>query len=544
MDYEKKYKEALKRAKGMYEDGMMPERLEYIFPELKESEDERIRKEIQSVIKQLDKDTTICGKKYDYNKWIAWLEKQGEQQDWKPSEEQLEALDYAYNSCPDTERGNYYEGVLITLIDELYKLQEKQGKTKPADKVEPKFKVGDWVVENITNGIFVGKITSINTCFYGVDGLDGNWYHIDFFEEEQMHLWTIRDAKDGDVLATDDNSICIFDGTVEEGIYPFAYCGLNRHYGFGVYDRKLPFTHNNDVCPATKEQRNLLFSKMKEAGYEWDAEKKELKKIEQKPQTELPKGEDYAIDGLWQAIQILEHSLGEVDGWQSDDGILEHRCAIEAVKRLYEQKSAWGEEDEKMKNKIIKTLTSMGTLNLERYHQTNLDEVKGWLESLKDKVRTQPRNMWISVDKEVYIKEPVLAQKKDKSDPFKGYVVCCDHILVPNIYERYIMLDNNCPHIAWKPSDERMEALTYLEKQDKNCVCWKENTDDNKPQRNHSVLMITTHGIEEGEWRGSNQWLQYRWSSYVRDSDVIGWMELSNLEKQGEQKPAWSEEDE
>ena len=87
-------------------------------------------------------------------------------------------------------------------------------------------------------------------------------------------------------------------------------------------------------------------------------------------------------------------------------------------------------------------------------------------------------------------------------------------------------------------------ALTYLEKQDKNCVCWKENTDDNKPQRNHSVLMITTHGITEGEWRGSNQWLQYRWSSYVRDSDVIGWMELSNLEKQGEQKPAWSEDDE
>ena len=229
------------------------------------------------------------------------------------------------------------------------------------------------------------------------------------------------------------------------------------------------------------------------------------------------------------------------DGLSGDD----YGKLLRAIAKPIEANPAWGEEDEKMKNKIIKTLASLGTpLNLERYYQMNLDEVKRWLESLKDKVRTQPRNMWISVDKEVYIKEPVLAQKKDKSDTFKGYVVCCDHILVPNIYERYIMLDNNCPHIAWKPSDERMEALTYLEKQDKNCVCWKENTDDNKPQRNHSVLMITTHGITEGEWRGSNQWLQYRWSSYVRDSDVIGWMELSNLEKQGEQKPAWSEDDE
>ena len=39
---------------------------------------------------------------------------------------------------------------------------------------------------------------------------------------------------------------------------------------------------NNKSKPATKEQRNLLFQKMREAGYEWDAEKKELIKIEQK----------------------------------------------------------------------------------------------------------------------------------------------------------------------------------------------------------------------------------------------------------------------
>jgi hypothetical protein len=32
------------------------------------------------------------------------------------------------------------------------------------------------------------------------------------------------------------------------------------------------------IIPATKEQRDILFSKMKEAGYEWNAKKKELKK--------------------------------------------------------------------------------------------------------------------------------------------------------------------------------------------------------------------------------------------------------------------------
>ena len=41
-------------------------------------------------------------------------------------------------------------------------------------------------------------------------------------------------------------------------------------------------TTSSPVYPATKEQRDTLFAKMKEAGYIWDAEKKELKKIEQK----------------------------------------------------------------------------------------------------------------------------------------------------------------------------------------------------------------------------------------------------------------------
>ena len=46
-------------------------------------------------------------------------------------------------------------------------------------------------------------------------------------------------------------------------------------------------------------------------------------------------------------------------------------------------KQEWSEKDKNMKSLIISTLTSMGTLNLERYHHMNLDEVKDWLKSLK-----------------------------------------------------------------------------------------------------------------------------------------------------------------
>ena len=42
-------------------------------------------------------------------------------------------------------------------------------------------------------------------------------------------------------------------------------------------------------------------------------------------------GEDYGIDGLWHAQRILEKTLGSVGGYQSHDGILDHKAAITAV---------------------------------------------------------------------------------------------------------------------------------------------------------------------------------------------------------------------
>lgn len=87
------------------------------------------------------------------------------------------------------------------------------------------------------------------------------------------------------------------------------------------------------------------------------------------------------------------------------------------------------------------------------------------------------------------------------------------------------------------------DAKNELEKQGDSPIKWNKNTEGNKPQVNHSVLMKTTHGIAEGEWKGE-YWEQYRWAGIVRDSDVLSWMELSDLDKQGEQKPAWSEKDE
>ena len=72
MDYEKAYKEALKRAKKLYEQGTITESLSYVFTELAESDDERIIKA------QLDYWRSVGGKEWHgvpVQEVIAWLEK-------------------------------------------------------------------------------------------------------------------------------------------------------------------------------------------------------------------------------------------------------------------------------------------------------------------------------------------------------------------------------------------------------------------------------------------------------------------------------------
>jgi len=121
-------------------------------------------------------------------------------------------------------------------------------------------------------------------------------------------------------------------------------------------------------------------------------EKKELKKIE-----EEINGEDYGIDSLYHAQRILEKTLGSVDGYQSDDGILEHKCAISAVKKLYEQKPAeWSEEDGKKISDILAILR--GGENCYYNSPTLID----WLKSLR------PRNQWKPSEEQMGVIEAVI----------------------------------------------------------------------------------------------------------------------------------------
>ena len=143
---------------------------------------------------------------------------------------------------------------------------------------EPNFKVGDWIVGN--EGIF--KITQYEEEYgYYLTDTTGRVAHFvsPDYVESNFHLWTIDDAKDGDML-TDGKLIVIFNKFEE----PSYKQHIIAHIGLDLCGR-LQITEDtwqlgiDKAMPATKEQRDLLFAKIKEAGYEWDAEKKELRKI-------------------------------------------------------------------------------------------------------------------------------------------------------------------------------------------------------------------------------------------------------------------------
>ena len=350
-----KKKEAMKILKDFHDKSALfsvRTALDTIIPELKESEDERIRKSIIEYfescnIKHLD--------------WIAWLEKQGkkisdkivekartEKQrvlltetngsaniDWdcrslddvkilleygldyiKKLEKQGEQKPFDYENTNIQQKDfasiDPYFGKPIDKVEPKFKVGDKiiekdfdecgcgtiidikDGKyifddgsfvnieeqnlwqlveQKLADKVEPKFHLGDWITHNIVN--FVFKVINVGSNRYDVVNRENYKKTISFDNENNYHLWTIQDAKDGDVLTWDGTTCVVLFKNIKNNKCFISYCFTND------ISFEIGTSHYIEGChPATKEQRDALMKAMTDAGYTFDFEKKELKKVD------------------------------------------------------------------------------------------------------------------------------------------------------------------------------------------------------------------------------------------------------------------------
>ena len=324
-----------------------------IFSQFEMSEDERIMKELLEHLRKLLEIYDTLQTEEEYSKvqsWIAWLEKQGEKAKY-------------HDICDKCVRQPTCQSDCFL----------QQGEQKPTDKVEPKFKVGDWVVR-------YGETLQISGIDTVLDGTFHYWFTkgtwLSSKKMENAMLWTIRDAKDGDVLYLQHDGkehIIIYKGVIKERFRTFvsAYCAYNGivdAFCFADVSRYIDIAYGG-IMPATKEQRNLLFQKMKEAGYKWDAEKKELKKIEPK----FKVGDVIRLKGsaAEYTIKRVTDTTYYTDGWS---------CSIERCEEDYElveQKSVWSEEDERRFNNIFTLLEE-------------LPLSQNWLKSIKYRSQWKP----------------------------------------------------------------------------------------------------------------------------------------------------------
>lgn len=274
---------------------------------------------------------------------------------------------------------------LYAALHKVHEL-EKQGEHKDDIYAKPKFNVDDWVVGKYPDdGSYIRKIVGVNKLEDGTYAyaLDDNTY-FSGSQESFYRLWTIQDAKDGDVLAAHE---CLVLFREIDGLNIRCYCA---YYFMNNQSFSVDTLQNKDAFhPATKEQCGILEKAIVDSGYTFNFYSKELNELEEYD------GDDYGIDSLWHARHILKKTLGKVDGYQSDDGILEHKCAISAVDKLYKHSIAWSEEDKHWMQKVI---DFMNHPDLIKATPTLAKDTINWLKSLKDKVQPQSKQEWSEDD--------------------------------------------------------------------------------------------------------------------------------------------------
>lgn len=321
--------------------------------------DEKVRKSIIELVEWVKEQQIHTDHNTDGTKWddmIAWLEKQ---------ESVGEIVERCKNSW-------YNEGKIAGMAEGLTDDEKYQQGwhdalcTTASTTIEPKFHEGDIVIKNTG---FIGQILKVGDNEYILT----NTGFIPFKYEHLWSRWTIKNAKSGDVIyikrykdnsewlltfkkiESQNNYIDVYD------YYAFSITRGNVYHDFiGCWGLLLD---GDIVCPATKEQREILFQKMKEAGYEWDTEKKEVKKIELEPQ--LKEGNFY------KCIKSYHHLCGneywfdkgkvyfcEKDGYLRSDHnnlINVYDCKNwQSYFRIHTGKPAWREEDERIHQCLIR----------------------------------------------------------------------------------------------------------------------------------------------------------------------------------------------
>jgi hypothetical protein len=223
-----------------------------------ESEDEKIRKILVGFFKGYKEEGTIGAETFNgipTDNILAWLEKQGNKETLcgKCRKE------HPSHSCQD-----------ITALGRCVVEHEQ----KPSDKLKSKFHEGDWI---IFNGITLLIEEVVQGYYRTVSMINDIHNSYDWSIDNVARLWTIQDAKDGDVLTC-------YSNYNDKNSKPFEQAGIFKKY-IGKYkgctncflahigidwDGNIEtdmYMGSTNIFPATKEQRDYFLAETSKAGF-------------------------------------------------------------------------------------------------------------------------------------------------------------------------------------------------------------------------------------------------------------------------------------
>ena len=252
------------------------------------------------------------------------------------------------------------------------------------------------------------------------------------------------------MLAYNDGSLTIFR-------YRLSGLDAGLYMSYVLLTDKIEFKQTcaiSNVHPATKEQRDLLFQKMKETGYEWDFEKKELRTIEQKSTWSE---EDLTCLGY---LAKFVDENGDSFYGKNKQNVVKW---IQSFANLNQtQKQEWSEKDEKMWSQVINEIEAIKSNSSTIFEKNIAQDKIDWLKSIKDRVQPQLKQEWSEEDKSMYIRTLGILGK------------CYMGELPTKVEEELEWLKSVELQSHWKPSEEQLktlwDAIVYVEDNNSNFV--------------------------------------------------------------------------
>lgn len=318
MDYEQRYKDALDRAKKLKENSdstAVIDGCEQIFPELQGNEDEKMRQWIIDDIRYNMNNESLFHSEYKKKaeKAIAWLEKQGKTNTQNNNPFKIESdkfyfciKDYFAGGCYRSKKGDIVlakngmnmmglspkeasEYFMPTnpfnedVVDWFEKQREKsqEDTVDTANKIAPKFDIGDWITcPKFLPVPSILQVIDIQDGLYELEDIYGTKKRSTISDIESIYdHWTFTDdVKEGDILYYKDFD-CVRTFIHKFGKYYYC-CIVNDIFIPNSDYFVVPNDNLSRIRPATKEQRDYLFARMKEEGYRWDEDKKEVIRYE------------------------------------------------------------------------------------------------------------------------------------------------------------------------------------------------------------------------------------------------------------------------